>query len=106
MGAVYLAQHTLMDEPRALKFLFAELSSDQAFARRFLREVRTLRQIRNRNVVDCGDLERSEDDSLFFSMEFVDGPDLRTFLHGARLAGGPGLGCFFYSTTLRAPQAL
>ena len=52
MGAVYLAQHTLMDEPRALKFLSAELSGDQAFTSRFLREVRVLRQIRNRNVVD------------------------------------------------------
>ena len=83
MGAVYLAQHILMDEPRALKFLSGELSRDQAFTGRFLREVRTLRQIRNRNVVDCGDLEAAEDDSLFFSMEFVDGPDLRAFLHEA-----------------------
>jgi serine/threonine protein kinase len=83
MGTVYLAQHILMDEPRALKFLSPELSSDLAFTSRFLREVRTLRQIRNRNVVDCGDLEAAEDDSLFFSMEFVDGPDLRTFLHDA-----------------------
>jgi serine/threonine protein kinase/TPR repeat protein len=80
MGAVYLAQHTLMDEPRALKFLSAELSQDQAFTARFLREVRTLRQIRHPNVVDCGDLESAEDGSLFFSMEFVDGPDLRAFL--------------------------
>jgi serine/threonine protein kinase len=85
MGAVYLAQHTLMDEPRALKFLSPELSRDQAFTARFLREVRTLRQIRHRNVVDCGDLESAEDDSLFFSMEFVDGPDLRAFLRDARL---------------------
>ncbi len=80
MGAVYLAQHTLMDEPRALKFLSAELSQDAAFTARFLREVRTLRQIRHPNVVDCGDLESAEDGSLFFSMEFVDGPDLRGFL--------------------------
>ncbi len=80
MGAVYLAQHTLMDEPRALKFLSAELSQDAAFTARFLREVRTLRQIRHCNVVDCGDLESAEDGSLFFSMEFVDGPDLRGFL--------------------------
>jgi hypothetical protein len=83
MGAVYLAQHTLMDEPRALKFLSAELSQDQAFTARFLREVRTLRQIRHPNVVDCGDLESAEDGSLFFSMEFVDGPDLRAFLRDA-----------------------
>jgi serine/threonine-protein kinase len=81
MGTVYLAQHTLMDEPRALKFLSPMLSRDAAFTARFLREERTLRQIRNRNVVDCGDLEAAEDDSLFFSMEFVDGPDLRGLMH-------------------------
>src|ERR1017187_4376747 len=81
MGAVYLAQHTLMDEPQALKFLSSELSHDQAFTARFLREVRTLRQIRHKNVVDAGNLEPAEDGTLFFSMEFVDGPDLRAFLH-------------------------
>jgi serine/threonine protein kinase/TPR repeat protein len=81
MGTVYLAQHIHMGEPRALKFLSPELSRDQALTSRFLREVRTLRQIRNRNVVDCGDLEAAEDDSLFFSMEFVDGPDLRGLMH-------------------------
>jgi WD40 repeat protein/tRNA A-37 threonylcarbamoyl transferase component Bud32 len=83
MGAVYLAQHTLMDEPRALKFLSPELSEDENFTARFLREVRTLRQVRNRNVVDCGDPERAEDGSLFFSMEYVDGPNLRDFLKTA-----------------------
>ena len=83
MGAVYLAQHTLMNEPQALKFLSSELSQDQAFTGRFLREVRTLRQIRHKNVVDAGNLEPAEDGTLFFSMEFVDGPDLRRFLHDA-----------------------
>jgi len=83
MGAVYLAQHELMDAPRALKFLSAELTNDEAFTRRFLREGRTLRQVRHRNVVDCGDLERSEDETLFFAMEFVDGPDLRGLLQAA-----------------------
>jgi hypothetical protein len=85
MGAVYLAQHIFMEEPRALKFLSAELSQDEAFTGRFRREVRTLRQLRHNNVVDCGDLEPAEDDSLFFPMEFVDGPDLRRFLHDPRL---------------------
>jgi serine/threonine protein kinase/sugar lactone lactonase YvrE len=83
MGAVYLAQQTLLDEPRALKFLSQDLSEDEAFTSRFLREVRTLRQIRNKNVVDCGDPERAEDGSLFFSMEFVDGPNLRDYLKTA-----------------------
>ena len=80
MGAVYLAQHTLMNEPQALKFLSSELSHDEAFTARFLREVRTLRQVRHKNVVYAGNLEPAEDGTLFFSMEFVDGPDLRAFL--------------------------
>jgi serine/threonine protein kinase len=80
MGSVYLAQHLLLDEPRALKFLSPELANDPSFTNRFLREVRTLHQLRNKNVVDCGDPEQAEDDSLFFPMEFVDGPDLRDFL--------------------------
>jgi serine/threonine protein kinase len=83
MGTVYLAQHQLMEERRALKFLSSELSQDAAFTGRFRREVRTLRQVRHKNVVDCGDLEQAEDDSLFFAMEFVNGPDLRTFLNKA-----------------------
>ena len=83
MGAVYLADQTLMDEQRAIKFLSRQWSRDEAFTSRFRREVRTLRQIRHRNVIDSGDLELAEDESLFFSMEFVDGPNLRDFLEGA-----------------------
>lgn len=65
MGAVYLAHHTIMDEPQALKFLSSELSVDEAFTNRFLREVRTLRQVRHKNVVDAGNLEPAEDGTLF-----------------------------------------
>jgi serine/threonine protein kinase len=83
MGTVYLAEHIHMGEPRALKFLSPELSRDQKLTGRFLREVRTLRQVHSENVVECGDLEAAEDDSLFFSMEFVDGPDLRGMLENA-----------------------
>jgi serine/threonine-protein kinase len=81
MGAVYLAENIQMDlEPRALKFLASHLSGDEAFTSRLRREVRTLRQVHSVHVIECGDLEAAEDDSLFFSMEFVDGPDLRDFL--------------------------
>jgi WD40 repeat protein/tRNA A-37 threonylcarbamoyl transferase component Bud32 len=84
MGAVYLADHILMAEPRALKFLSPDLAADQAFTSRFLREVKTLRQLHHPNVVGCESLERAEDDSLFFAMEFVDGPDLRKLIAMAR----------------------
>jgi serine/threonine protein kinase len=119
MGAVYLAQHTLMNEPQALKFLSSELSQDHAFTARFLREVRTLRQIRHKNVVDAGNLEPAEDGTLFFSMEFVDGPDLRAFLrdyHPDQTAAswvppvprfwGPGIPPLSPSGALPVPLAL
>jgi serine/threonine protein kinase len=94
MGSVYLARHELMDAHRALKFLSHELNSDEAFTRRFLHEGRMLRQVRHKNVVDCGDLERAEDERLFFAMEFVDGPDLRGLMHqaGGRLDVAETLG--------------
>jgi len=79
-GTVYLAEQILMNEPRALKFLSSKLCQDNGFTARFRREVQTLRQVRHKNVVDSGDLEKAEDDSLFFAMEFVDGPDLWEFL--------------------------
>jgi serine/threonine-protein kinase len=83
MGTVYLADHVFMHEQRALKFLAPELCEDAEFTERFRREVWTLKQIRHRNVIHCGDLEPAEDDSLFFAMEYVDGPDLREFLKHA-----------------------
>jgi eukaryotic-like serine/threonine-protein kinase len=80
MGAVYLADHILLAEPQVLKFLPSEMSQDEELTNRFLREVRNLRQVRHRNVVNAGNLEPAEDGTLFFSMEFVDGPDLRSFV--------------------------
>ena len=83
MGSVYLAQHVLLNEPQVLKFLSNELSRDHDWTNRFLREVRTLRQIRHKNVVYAGNLEAAEDGTLFFSMEYVEGPDLMEFYRRA-----------------------
>jgi len=82
-GTVYLAEHILMGEQRALKFLSRQYCQDEAATARFRREVRTLHQLRNCNVVDCGDLEQAEDGTLFFPMEYVDGPDLHDFMDRA-----------------------
>ncbi len=83
MAQVYLARHVLLDEPQALKFLSPELSHDQAWTQRFLREIRALRQIHHRNVVTAGNLEPAEDGTLFFTMEYVGGADLMEFCREA-----------------------
>ena len=83
MGQVYLARQILLGELQVLKFLSSELSRNQEWTSRFLREVKALRQIRHRNVVQAGNLEPAEDGTLFFSMEYVDGPDLLEFYRRA-----------------------
>ncbi len=83
MSDVYLAEHILLNEPQVLKFLSSELSRDQSWTDRFLREVRTLRQIHHKNVVQAGNLEPAEDGTLFFSMEYINGPDLLEFYRNA-----------------------
>jgi WD40 repeat protein len=83
MSNVYLAQHILLNEPQVLKFLSPDLSRDKDWTNRFLREVRTLRQIHHKNVVNAGNLEPAEDGTLFFSMEYVEGPDLLEFYRRA-----------------------
>jgi hypothetical protein len=57
-------EQTIMDELQALKFLSGQWGRDEEFTARFRRELRTLRPVRHRNFVDCGGLERAEDDPL------------------------------------------
>jgi serine/threonine protein kinase len=76
IGAVYLAVETLTEKPRVLKFLSRSLSGDEGFTDSLRRELRTLSQLRHKNVIDSGDLEQAEDGTLFFAMEYVNGPNV------------------------------
>jgi serine/threonine-protein kinase len=77
MGTVYLAEHILLNRPRALKFISSELSQDAAFLRRFRREAQAAIELRHPNVVEVVDLDQAEDGSPYIAMEYVEGPDLR-----------------------------
>jgi TPR repeat protein/serine/threonine protein kinase len=80
MGIVYLAEHTLMGEQRALKFLSGALASNPSFVQRFLQEARASNKLRHPNIAQTLELGQSEDGSFYISMEFVDGPSLRALL--------------------------
>jgi serine/threonine protein kinase/TPR repeat protein len=86
VGTVYLAAHLRKDQSVVLKFLTSELSRDEAFFARFKRAAQTLSKVRHRSIVPAGALERAEDDTLFFPMDYVDGPNLREVLS---VAPGP-----------------
>jgi serine/threonine-protein kinase len=77
MGTVYLAQHLLLDQPRALKFMSAELSQDPKFLKRFCLEAMAATKLRHPNVIEVVDLDQAEDGSPFIAMEYAEGAGLR-----------------------------
>jgi len=80
MGTVYLVEQEQSGELRTVKFLSPELSGDESFTTRFERAAKRLSELHHPNVLASGSLEHAEDDSLFFAMEYVDGPSLRALL--------------------------
>jgi hypothetical protein len=79
MSVVYRATHARLGTPVALKALAPELSSDDAFRERFLREAKMAAGIDHPNVIPIYDTGLHED-SLYIIMRFVAGGDLKTLL--------------------------
>src|SRR5437899_11789723 len=85
MGAVYKARQPKLDRLLAVKILPPEVARDPAFAERFTREARSLARLSHPNIVMVFDF--GEADGLFyFSMEFVDGRNVRQLLQAGELA--------------------
>ena len=91
LGSVYLVEQLDGGELKTLKFISPEFSGDESFTSRFMRAARRLSELHHPNVLATGDLQCAEDGSLFFPMEFVDGPSLRILLNMAPRPFDPGL---------------
>ena len=79
MGVVYRVTNVALGRIYALKVLAPELAQDEAFQRRFKREMRIAASIHHPNVVEihyAGD----QDGLLFFVMDYIVGTDLRELL--------------------------
>jgi serine/threonine protein kinase len=87
VGAVFEAQNTWTGRRVAIKVLHPNYSRTEAAARRFLREAQNATQIAHRNIVDVLDLGQDPNEgSLFIVQEFLEGIDLRRWLHWRRTA--------------------
>jgi beta-lactam-binding protein with PASTA domain/tRNA A-37 threonylcarbamoyl transferase component Bud32 len=75
MADVYLARDQLLDRRVALKMLFPELSTDQAFVERFRREAQAAANLSHPNIVSVYDWGE-EAGTYFIVMEFVNGKPL------------------------------
>jgi serine/threonine protein kinase len=79
MSVVYRAKHSRLGMPVALKVLAPELSSDDTFRERFLREAQMAAAVDHPNVIPIHDMGVHEH-SLYIVMRFVAGGDLKDLL--------------------------
>jgi len=84
-GEVYRARDPHLEMEVALKLLAPELSADEAFRERFLRESRLAAAIDHPNVIPIYEAGEA-DGTLFIAMRYVEGTDLGLFSPGAAIS--------------------
>jgi serine/threonine protein kinase len=90
MGAVYLARQRDLDRLVAVKILPPEIARDSGFTERFSREARSLARLSHPNIVTIFDSGATAG-LYYFTMEYVDGNNLRHLLDTGKLAPGLAL---------------
>ncbi|MCA9693056.1 MAG: serine/threonine-protein kinase [Nannocystaceae bacterium] len=76
MGTVYLAEHVTIKKRCAIKVLSQEYANKADLIDRFLQEARAASMIAHENVVEITDFGKTNDNSVFFVMEYLAGEDL------------------------------
>jgi serine/threonine-protein kinase len=76
MGAVYRAEHTLMQRRLAVKLLRPELADRDEAKKRFIREAQLCAQLDHPNCVTVYDFGVVGDDIFFLAMEFLEGESM------------------------------
>ncbi len=80
MGTVYLATQAGVGNRVALKFLAPQLSNDEGFVQRFMREARVSLEVTHPGAAQLLDAGRDADGQLYIAFEYVEGEDLRARL--------------------------
>ncbi len=91
MGAVYLAHHSGLNKPVAIKVLPGQLTQNPDFISRFVREARLAARLEHPNVVQVYDVGE-ENGTHYISMQYVEGRSLDAILRERKkLAVGEAL---------------
>ena len=76
MGSVWVAEHTLLQRPVAVKILDSTARKDGNAVQRFLREAQTAARLRSDHIVDVLDVGMFDDGTPFLVMELLEGETL------------------------------
>ena len=76
MSSVYLAEHTGLNDKRAIKVLPRKRVKDESYLARFKLEAQAIASLNHPNIVRAHDIDQ-EGDTHFIVMEYVDGLDLQ-----------------------------
>ncbi|MEE8377813.1 MAG: protein kinase, partial [Candidatus Aminicenantaceae bacterium] len=88
MGKVYRVLDTKLNEEVALKLIKPEIASDKKTVERFRNELKIARKIVQKNVGRMFDLNE-EKDTLYITMEYVPGQDLRGLIRQSGMLAIP-----------------
>src|SRR5450432_439989 len=84
MGVVYRGEHVYIGKEVAVKILHEGYGGREESIKRFLREARAASLINHPNIVDVTDFGKSNDGTVFFVMELLDGEALDVVLQRDR----------------------
>lgn len=85
MGAVYLVANPELPRRDALKVLSAELSHNDEFRTRFIREADVASRLDHPNIVSIYRRGQTDDGLLWIAMQFVDGTDAEAALRAGAM---------------------
>lgn len=79
MSSVYLAEHTKLQDRRAIKVLPKKRVADSSYLARFQLEAKAIASLNHPNIVGAYDID-NEGDVHYIVMEYVDGLDLQALV--------------------------
>jgi serine/threonine-protein kinase len=78
MGAVFMAEHTVIGKLVAIKVLHARMCESETVVARFFNEARATSAIRHPGIVEVFDFGHDDDGAAYLVMELLDGESLKT----------------------------